>query len=40
MVVLYSQLLVKVNYAYRKDELTETAVRQIIGDLATILPKR
>jgi hypothetical protein len=37
-VVLYTKFTVKANYAFRKGELTETAVRQVLSGLTQILP--
>ena len=38
-VVLYTNHTVKANYAFRKGELTEKNVTQIVADLSKLLPK-
>ena len=38
-VVLYVHKTVKANYAFKKGELTDKAVAQIVGDLPKILPE-
>ncbi len=37
-VVLYTNRTVKANYAFRKGELTEKDVTQIVADLSKIVP--
>ena len=39
-VLLYVRKKVKVNYAFRKGELQDKQIEQIVSDLPTILPKK
>lgn len=39
-VVLYNKRTVKANYAFRKGELNEKAVKAIVSDISKILPEK